>query len=59
MKINHDKRSVLKNGKFLMANKDKTRTFKNIFTARQFVFNLIHVSNKLTIENFKFLRCSE
>ena len=59
MKINHDKRSVLKNGKFLMANKNKVRTFKNIRTALQFVFNLIHVSNDLTIDDFKFIRCSE
>jgi len=46
--------AVLKEGKFLMANKDKNRTFVNATKALNFIRNLIKVSTrkKLTLDDF-------
>jgi hypothetical protein len=49
--------SVAKNGKLLMANKYTERTFGDVTKALNFVRNLIKVSNKLTLDDFKFIPC--
>jgi len=48
---------VLKNGKLLMANKNKARKFNGNGNAVKFIKNLILVSTKqkLTITNFEIL----
>jgi len=48
---------VLKNGKLLMANKDKARKFNGASKAIPFIRNLIRVSTKqkLTLANFELI----
>lgn len=52
---NSKKTVVLKNGKAIMANKNKARVFGSRIKAVSFVRNLITVSNELKMKNFEFI----
>ena len=54
---NEKKCYVLKDGKLLMANKDKARKFNGASKAIPFIKNLIRVSTKqkLTLDNFNLI----
>lgn len=59
--VNYKKVAVLKDGEPLMADKanGRPRIFKSHATARQFVSNLIWVSNGLSHDNFRFVPVAE
>ena len=50
--------AVTKKGRLLMANSEgtKCRVFKSLGKARNFVRNIIKVSNGLTIKDFEMIR---
>lgn len=59
--VNYKKVAVLKDGEPLMADKarGRVRTFKSHASARQFVSNLIWVSNGLMPGNFEYIPVAE
>ena len=59
MALNRTKCAVLKNGKLLMANTKKARTFKTRETAKAFITNQIWLSRSLMPGDFQFIPVSE